>query len=63
MVWLRSSMSMRKRILERVGGVSDPRERKIIGRVFVEVFEKVAESIDGVEFLAEVRSIQMSLRA
>ena len=40
--------------LSALAGVSDPEQkRKIIGRVFVEVFEKVAESIDGVEFLAQ----------
>ena len=40
--------------LDALAGVSDPEQkRKIIGRVFVEVFEKVAESIEGVEFLAQ----------
>ena len=40
--------------LDALAGVSDPEQkRKIIGRVFVEVFEKVADSIEGVEFLAQ----------
>lgn len=35
-------------------GVSDPEEkRKIIGRVFIEVFDKEAKAISGVEFLGQ----------
>ena len=35
-------------------GVTDPEtKRKIIGRVFVEVFEEVAKGIDGATFLAQ----------
>ncbi len=40
--------------LERLAGVEDPEEkRKIIGRAFIEVFEREANSIQGVEFLAQ----------
>jgi GMP synthase (glutamine-hydrolysing) len=40
--------------LSRLKGVTDPeRKRKIIGRTFVEVFEKSLRSIGGAEFLAQ----------
>ena len=43
-----------ERFLEALAGVSDPEQkRKIIGRVFVEVFEEVAQQIEGVDFLAQ----------
>jgi GMP synthase (glutamine-hydrolysing) len=44
----------REEFLSELKGVTDPeRKRKIIGRVFVEVFEKVAQEIEGVDFLAQ----------
>ncbi len=43
-----------KTFLKRLHGVKDPeRKRKIIGRTFIEVFEKEAKSLGGVEFLAQ----------
>ena len=40
--------------LSALAGVADPEQkRKIIGRVFVEVFERVAATIEGVEFLGQ----------
>ncbi len=40
--------------LERLKGVTDPeKKRKIIGHTFIDVFEKVAQSFDDVEFLAQ----------
>jgi len=40
--------------LERLKGVTDPEEkRKIIGRTFIEVFEKAAKEIPNAEFLAQ----------
>jgi GMP synthase (glutamine-hydrolysing) len=43
-----------KRFLTELKGVIDPEEkRKIIGRVFVEVFQESAKRIKGVEFLAQ----------
>jgi len=40
--------------LERLKGVTDPEEkRKIIGRTFIEVFEKAANEIPNAEFLAQ----------
>jgi GMP synthase (glutamine-hydrolysing) len=42
------------RFLGALAGVTDPEEkRKIIGRIFVEVFEEEARKIEGVEFLAQ----------
>ncbi len=42
------------RFLSELAGVTDPEtKRKIIGRVFVEVFEDVAKTIDGARFLAQ----------
>ena len=44
----------RERFLDELAGVIDPEEkRKIIGRVFVEVFEAEAKQLDGIEFLAQ----------
>jgi len=43
-----------KLFLGRLKGVSDPeKKRKIIGRTFIEVFDKEAKRIKGVEFLAQ----------
>jgi GMP synthase (glutamine-hydrolysing) len=43
-----------ERFLSELKGVVDPEEkRKIIGRVFIRVFEEEAEKIKGVEFLAQ----------
>ena len=40
--------------LDRLKGVADPeKKRKIIGRTFIDVFEKEAERIGGIEFLAQ----------
>ncbi|HUG93800.1 MAG TPA: glutamine-hydrolyzing GMP synthase [Planctomycetaceae bacterium] len=44
----------RERFLSALRGVTDPQEkRKIIGRVFIEVFRKEAESIPDAHFLAQ----------
>ncbi|MEX0700664.1 MAG: glutamine-hydrolyzing GMP synthase [Planctomycetales bacterium] len=44
----------RERFLSELAGVSDPQQkRKIIGRVFIEVFRKEAESIPDAHFLAQ----------
>lgn len=44
----------REAFLSELKGVTDPEtKRKIIGRVFVEVFEKVAQEIEDVDFLAQ----------
>jgi GMP synthase (glutamine-hydrolysing) len=43
-----------RRFMKALAGVTDPeRKRKIIGRVFMEVFEAEARKIKGVEFLAQ----------
>ena len=43
-----------KEFLGQLAGVSDPEtKRKIIGRVFVEIFEREASTVDGAEFLAQ----------
>ena len=43
-----------KRFVKELAGVTDPEEkRKIIGRVFVEVFQETAKKIKDVEFLAQ----------
>ncbi len=43
-----------EKFLRELSGVSDPEEkRKIIGRVFIEVFEQVAKGIDNADFLAQ----------
>ena len=43
-----------KRFLDELKGITDPEEkRKIIGRVFVEVFQDAAKKIKGVEFLGQ----------
>jgi GMP synthase (glutamine-hydrolysing) len=43
-----------KLFLKRLAGVSDPeRKRKLIGKTFIEVFEKEAKAIKNVEFLAQ----------
>ncbi|MBN1548865.1 MAG: glutamine-hydrolyzing GMP synthase [Syntrophaceae bacterium] len=44
----------KKLFLDRLKGVADPeKKRKIIGRTFIEVFNKQAESIKGASFLAQ----------
>jgi len=44
----------RERFLKRLSGVTDPEtKRKIIGEEFVRVFEEHAESVPGIEFLAQ----------
>jgi GMP synthase (glutamine-hydrolysing) len=44
----------RQRFLSQLLGVTDPeRKRKIIGRVFIEVFEEYARDIDGAKFLVQ----------
>jgi GMP synthase (glutamine-hydrolysing) len=44
----------RSRFLNQLAGVTDPQQkRKIIGRVFIEVFRKEAESIPDAHFLAQ----------
>lgn len=43
-----------KQFLSELKGVTDPeKKRKIIGRVFIEVFEKEAKKLDGIKFLAQ----------
>ena len=43
-----------KRFLGALAGVADPEaKRKVIGRVFVEVFEEEARKLEGIEFLAQ----------
>lgn len=40
--------------MEGLAGVSDPEEkRKIIGALFIDVFEKAAEDLDGIKYLAQ----------
>jgi GMP synthase (glutamine-hydrolysing) len=44
----------KKIFLDKLKGVADPeRKRKIIGRTFIEIFEREASSIKGVEYLAQ----------
>ncbi len=44
----------RERFISELAGISDPEtKRKTIGRVFVEVFEDVANTIEGARFLAQ----------
>ncbi len=48
------SVDASERFLRELRGVSDPEaKRKIIGRVFIEVFEEAAKAIPGAEFLAQ----------
>jgi len=43
-----------RRFLDALAGVADPEaKRKVIGRVFVEVFEEEARRLEGIEFLAQ----------
>jgi len=47
-------VSAKNRFLKALSGVTDPeKKRKIIGRVFMEVFEAEARKIKGVRFLAQ----------
>jgi len=47
-------VSARRRFLDALRGVTDPeRKRKIIGRVFMTVFESEAKKIEGADFLAQ----------
>ena len=42
------------RFLDQLAGVSDPEQkRKIIGKVFIEVFAEEAKKLDGIEFLGQ----------
>ena len=42
------------RFLDELAGVSDPEtKRKIIGRVFIEVFQEEADKLDGITYLAQ----------
>lgn len=44
----------KQKFLRSLKGIEDPeRKRKIIGRTFIEVFEKEAKKLDGAEFLAQ----------
>ena len=44
----------RERYLEALKGVSDPEaKRKIIGKLFINIFEEEADALDGVRFLAQ----------
>jgi GMP synthase (glutamine-hydrolysing) len=44
----------RERFLDALRGITDPEQkRKTIGRVFIEVFEQEAKSLEGVRFLAQ----------
>lgn len=48
------AVDAKARFLGELAGVSDPEtKRKIIGRVFVEVFQEEAKKLEGVEFLAQ----------
>ena len=43
-----------KRFLDALAGVSDPEQkRKIIGRLFIEIFDEEAERLDGIRWLAQ----------
>tara|TARA_R110002095_G_scaffold209918_2_gene196773 strand:- start:1456 stop:3054 length:1599 start_codon:yes stop_codon:yes gene_type:complete len=47
-------VNARQLFLSELAGVTDPQEkRKIIGRLFIEVFQKEAESIENAHFLAQ----------
>ena len=47
-------MTPPERFLAALAGVSDPEaKRKIIGRLFIEVFDEEAHKLEGVEFLAQ----------
>jgi GMP synthase (glutamine-hydrolysing) len=47
-------VSARKMFLDRLKGVEDPeKKRKIIGRTFIEAFEREAHKLQGVKFLAQ----------
>ena len=47
-------INARKRFLSALSGITDPeKKRKIIGRIFMEVFEAEAKKIKGAEFLAQ----------
>lgn len=47
-------VSARQAFLGRLRGIQDPeKKRKVIGRTFIEVFEREARKIKGVEFLAQ----------
>ncbi|MFM2376034.1 MAG: hypothetical protein RLZZ165_1131 [Bacteroidota bacterium] len=48
------AVDARRRFLDALQGVSDPEtKRKIIGRVFVEVFQEEARKLENVEYLAQ----------
>lgn len=47
-------VNAQKRFIDALSGISDPEEkRKVIGRVFVEVFQENAKKLKGVEFLGQ----------
>lgn len=47
-------VNARERFLSQLEGISDPEtKRKIIGRIFVEVFQEEANMLDNVEYLAQ----------
>ena len=48
------SIDASKRLLDAIKGVDDPeKKRKIIGKMFVDVFEEESKKVDGAEFLAQ----------
>jgi GMP synthase (glutamine-hydrolysing) len=48
------AVDARKRFLDELEGVTDPeKKRKIIGRVFIEVFEEEARKVEGAAFLVQ----------
>ena len=48
------AVDAKKRFLDGLSGVTDPEDkRKIIGRIFIEIFEEEANKIEGVKFLAQ----------
>ncbi len=48
------AVDARKRFLDELSGVTDPeKKRKVIGRVFIEVFEEEARKVDGAKFLVQ----------
>jgi GMP synthase (glutamine-hydrolysing) len=48
------AVDARKRFLHRLGGVTDPEEkRKVIGNEFIAVFEEKAKELGNIEFLAQ----------
>ena len=49
-----TAIDAKQRFYDELAGVSDPEgKRKIIGRVFIEVFEEEAKKLDGITFLGQ----------